>query len=166
MPWGWAPCTSSLFILVTISSSRLWEVVCSLVLSRGRGVHFPSCSCRVRPWGSAASAVTQVSVSWSPCLLPSTELSSCLNPAKSSVTAPSGIGPLLSSAVNPPVGVPWKFFPGVGGRAGDTQMGTLMSPLTGDGELIDAGSLSWRDAPSASPRGGNMRPRGLVGLEE
>lgn len=44
-------------------------------------------------------------------------------------------------------------------------MGILLGPLTGDGEQADAGSLSWEEAPSASPRGGCLGPMGLAGLE-
>lgn len=78
----------------------------------------------------------------------------------------NGLGPLPSSVLGPPPAVPGKLLPGVGGRAGGNQTGILVGPLAGDGGQTDAGSLSWEEAPSASPWGGGLGPAGLAGLEE
>lgn len=78
----------------------------------------------------------------------------------------NGRGPLFSSVLGPPLIVPAKPLPGVGGHAGGNWTGILVDPLTGDGEQTGAGSLSCEEAPSTSPQGGCLGPTGLAGLGE
>lgn len=78
----------------------------------------------------------------------------------------NGMGPLSSSLLGPPLAVPAKPLPGVGGRAGGNWMGILVDPLTGDGEQTGSGSLSCEEVPSTSPQGGRLGPTDMAGLGE
>ena len=138
---------------------------CSLVPPDGKGVPLPCRCCGPRPRGPPASAVTWTSGFRSSCPS-STEQCSCLDPDRSPVMALNGRGPLSSSVLGPPLAVPAKPLPGVGGRAEGSRTGILVDPLTGDGEQTGAGPLSCEEAPSASPQGGCLGPPGLAGLGE
>lgn len=78
----------------------------------------------------------------------------------------SGVELLPNSLGGPPLAVPGKLPPGVGGWAVGSRTGILVGPLPGDGERADAGSLNWEKAPSALPQGGCLGSIGLAKLEQ